>query len=150
MYSFLTPQNMGKENRKYIRHPSDIPIEYHFVDVAVAVHQKDRLRNISIGGLSFRANQHLEQGTTILIQIPVVSPKFKGEGIVVWCRKHEGHYDVGIQFLDEDTKFRARMVEQICHIEQYKRDVFEREGRQLSAEEAAAEWIRKYAQNFPA
>ena len=45
--------------------------------------------------------------------------------------------------------FRARMVEQVCHIEQYKHQVLKKEGRKLSGEEAALEWIQKYAPQFP-
>ena len=41
------------------------------------------------------------------------------------------------------------MVEQICHIEQYRREVLKKEGRRLSSEEAASEWIVKYASDFP-
>jgi hypothetical protein len=41
------------------------------------------------------------------------------------------------------------MVEQICHIEHYKREVAEREGRELSGQQAAKEWIAKYAASFP-
>jgi hypothetical protein len=41
------------------------------------------------------------------------------------------------------------MVEQVCHIEQYKADVLKKEGRELTGEEAAKEWILKYAKDFP-
>ena len=41
------------------------------------------------------------------------------------------------------------MVEQVCYIESYKKVVYETEGRQLTTEEAAMEWIRKYASQFP-
>jgi hypothetical protein len=41
------------------------------------------------------------------------------------------------------------MVEQICHIEDYRQSVCRVEGRQLSAEEAAVEWIAQYAAQFP-
>jgi hypothetical protein len=139
--------NMGKERRKYIRHPSDIPIVYELTDAAV--HQKENLRNISIGGLSFRTDRCLEKETPIVIQIDLVRPVFKGKAIVMWCRLHNEYYDIGVQFVDKDTEFRARMVEQICHIEQYKREILEKEGRELSGEEAAREWINKYAKDFP-
>jgi hypothetical protein len=36
------------------------------------------------------------------------------------------------------------MVEQICFIEHYKNEVLETEGRALTSEQAAAEWIEKY------
>jgi len=58
-------------------------------------------------------------------------------------------FEIGIQFLDENDSFRVRMVEQICHIEQYKQEVFDKDGRQLSGEQAAVEWIQKYATDFP-
>ena len=59
------------------------------------------------------------------------------------------HYDVGIQFADTNTEFAVRMVEQICQIHHYQREVLEKEGRSLSGAEAAAEWVAKYARDFP-
>ncbi len=43
----------------------------------------------------------------------------------------------------------ARMVEQICHIEQYKNEILKAEGRQLDSKQAALEWIQKFASEFP-
>ena len=40
------------------------------------------------------------------------------------------------------------MVAQICQIEDYKRGVAQHEGRALSSEEAAREWIGTYAEEF--
>jgi len=45
--------------------------------------------------------------------------------------------------------FRLRMIEQICQIEHYRKEVKLVEGRDLSAEEAASEWISRYASDFP-
>jgi hypothetical protein len=132
--------------RKYDRHPSDIPINYELIDVVYD--QKDYLKNISIGGLCFRSNRYIQEGTTILIQIPLINPIFEGVGVVVWCEQNEAYYDVGVQFIDEDKDSRAHMIEQICYIEQYKREVFGREGRKLSGEEAAVEWLNKYVREF--
>jgi hypothetical protein len=42
------------------------------------------------------------------------------------------------------------MIEQICHIEHYRKEVKLAEGRELSSEEAADEWIKRYAGDFPA
>jgi hypothetical protein len=41
------------------------------------------------------------------------------------------------------------MVGQVCHIESYKKVVYQAEGRLLTAEEAAMEWIGKHASQFP-
>jgi hypothetical protein len=54
-----------------------------------------------------------------------------------------------VQFLDAADAFRARMVEQVCSIERYRREVRRREGRVLSGQEAAEEWIREHAARFP-
>ena len=52
--------------------------------------------------------------------------------------------------MDEDTLFRARMVEQVCQIEHYRR-LRERElGESLSIESVAQEWIAEHAADFPA
>jgi hypothetical protein len=41
------------------------------------------------------------------------------------------------------------MVQQVCSIENYRKEQREREGRRLSTQEAAVEWIEKYAGRFP-
>ncbi|MOA51515.1 hypothetical protein D3C78_1746750 [compost metagenome] len=45
--------------------------------------------------------------------------------------------------------FRARMVEQICHIEHYRRKQERELGAPLPAERTALEWIAQHAANFP-
>lgn len=133
--------------RSYIRHPSDIPIE--FCQDAVAAVETRNLRDVSRGGLSFISSTPLELGTVIRVRIGHVEPAFEALCSVSWCRRHEGHYLIGVKFLDAQDVYRARLVEQVCHIEHYKNLVFEREGRVLSGEQAAREWILKYAKDFP-
>jgi hypothetical protein len=41
------------------------------------------------------------------------------------------------------------MVEQLCHIEHYRKEVRDTEGRILDGEAAAREWISKFAAKFP-
>ena len=67
----------------------------------------------------------------------------------MWCRPTPQGYDVGVAFDEAATLFAVRMVEQLCRIEEYRRRVAEEEGRQLSSEQAAEEWIRRYAASFP-
>ena len=133
--------------RKFIRHPSDIPIEILAEDmVGKATHE---LKNVSFGGLCCKSDMFLEPGTAIKLKIPCVRPTFETQGKVVWCKKQNGHFDVGIQFMEASDAFAVRMVEQVCHIEQYKNEIRVREGRILSGNEAALEWISKYASEFP-
>lgn len=132
--------------RKYIRHPSDIPIEFEVKDLKL---ERNRLSNVSMGGVAFRCNERVEIGRVIEISIPSVTPTFKASARVAWCLNRNKYFEVGVQFVDPEDAFRARMVEQVCHIEQYKKDVQVTQGRDISGEEAAMEWIGKYASDFP-
>ena len=133
--------------RQFLRHPSNIPIEYSLKELVV--NEKEYLCNISTGGLCFRSKFQIERGKLIHITIPISHPHFEADGVVVWTRPIEGHFEVGVQFGDPDKEFAVRMVQQICHIEDYKKRVLDDEGRIISSEEAALEWIEKYADEFP-
>ena len=133
--------------RSFIRHPSNIPIDFQLEDLVVE--GNEYLKNVSIGGLAFNSRAEIDIGSVIRIKIPLIQPVFQALGRVTWCRPDDQFYEVGIEFLDENDKFRARMVEQICHIEDYKQEVLKNEGRKLTGEEAASEWIKKYALQFP-
>ena len=132
--------------RKYIRHPSDIPIEFRVKKRKIS---KQVMSNISLGGVAIRTEDRIEVGRVIDLCIHSVTPSFKASGRVAWCLKRIDCYDIGIQFIEPEDAFRVRMVEQICHIEQYKKDMLEQEGRELSGEQAAFEWIDKFASDFP-
>ena len=133
--------------RSYIRHPSDIPIEFRPEPVAAS--ETHRLCDVSCGGLSFTSETPIEPESLVTVRIACVEPAFEVRCRVGWCRRQQGQYLIGVEFLHRQDEFRARMVEQICHIEHYKREVLEREGRVLTGEQAAREWIRKYAKDFP-
>lgn len=133
--------------RQYIRHPFSIPIKYK-TDMNGNIHHED-MRNISEGGLCFQAQTAIAPGSEIVINIAVKEPPFEARGVVMWCKKETNCYEVGVQFDTPTAEFAMRMVEQICYIEQYRRDVKEFEGRDLASDAAAKEWIAKYAREFP-
>ena len=137
---------MGQSARRFIRHPSDIPIE---IDVQESKFGSERLRNVSLGGVAFASPQRIEIGSVVDVCIRTVQPEFRARGRVAWCLPRRDHFDIGVQFVEQDDAFRARMVEQICHIEHYKREVLGSEGRVLTGEQAALEWIEKFAADFP-
>ncbi|UCE88458.1 MAG: PilZ domain-containing protein [Pseudomonadota bacterium] len=135
------------EHRSYIRHPSDIPVEFRLEGGESA--STTPLANVSRGGVSFTCDRPIAAGTVISVCIEFVQPRFEARGRVAWCHEEDDGYSIGVTFLDPRDAYRARMVEQVCHIEQYKKDVREREGRTLDGRTAALEWIRKYAAKFP-
>jgi len=133
--------------RNFIRHPSDIPIK--FVEEKRQTPVLREMNDVGYGGLSFNSSKPLDTGTQLHICIDTVSPVFEAEGIVVWCKQEEEGYLVGMEFTNKKDTFLARMVEQICHIEHYKKEMLEKEGRKLTSKQAASEWISKFARIFP-
>ncbi len=143
-----TELSCGREQmREFIRHPTAIPIE---VGSANRVERAEPyVVNVSHGGLAFESNIELAPGSIVEVRIPSMFPMFTTLGRVVWCNANNKGYQLGVAFLDQDDAFRTRMVEQICHIETYRNNVSIAEGRQLSREDAAREWIERFAAQFP-
>jgi hypothetical protein len=133
--------------RQFIRHPADIPIEVRTGDALA--HATRRMSNVSLGGLAFQSDTAFAPQAIVMVRIPFVQPVFETGARVVWCSARNGRYELGVQFLDPQDAFVGKMIEQVCHIENYRKVVREIDGRRLSAEEAAAEWIAKYAAQFP-
>lgn len=133
--------------RNYIRHPSDIPIQY--VEENNETPVSHTINDVGYGGLSFNSPKHIEEGTRLHICINTVNPIFEADGMVVWCKPEGSEFIVGMEFINKEDIFLVRMVEQVCHIEHYKREMLEKEGRELSSKQAASEWISKFAGKFP-
>lgn len=140
------PARKQENERQFIRHNADVPLE---VRVVAGARRRTHGLNVSLGGLSFVSAEPIAVGSAIEVRIPEVQPPFEARGRVVWARREPGGYSIGVQFLDPSDVFRARMVEQVCSIEQYRREVQAKEGRVLTREEAAREWIGRYASRFP-
>ena len=133
--------------RAFIRHTAGVPIQVRAVPGSAAATRQSV--NVSAGGLSFVSEEKLAIGSIIEVRIDAVDPPFEARARVAWINPEGDGYCVGVQFLDASDAFRARMVEQVCSIERYRREVEEREGRVLTSPEAAAEWIGRYAGRFP-
>jgi len=131
--------------RNYIRHPTSIPIH---VSTGTQASVEVTVNNLSAGGLSFLTDIPVKVGSVVDLMIPCVNPDYQGEGIIVWRRHQppEG-FEVGVRFANDDEYFRIRMVEQICQIEEYRQQLAE-VGRKLTSEEAALEWITRFAADF--
>ena len=133
------------DRRAFIRHPASIPVQVERLRAGPV----SRAADVSHGGLSFVCAQPHEPGAELLIRIDSVAPPFKARAQVAWCHTERGRYRVGVSFLNQTDAFEARVVEQICAIERYRREALEHEGRYLSGEDAAREWIERYAEEFP-
>lgn len=148
-YGYVTGRLMlNNDTRKYIRHPSSIPLRYALTNKPR--HRAKATNNISFGGLSFKVQEELPTNSWLTITIDLYNNNFKVEAQVCWCRaQNDASYDVGVNFSDNLDAFSIRMIEQICYIECYRKKVLDDEGRKLSSDEAAKEWITKFATEFP-
>ena len=132
--------------RRFLRHPSDMPVELVLRRQAFVPRQ--RLNNISLGGVACNSPRSFRCGSAIEMRIPLLGEAARYPGIVAWCRKQADDYLVGIAFMDEDTLFRARMVEQVCQIEHYRHQRELELGQALPIEAVACEWIAAHADEF--
>lgn len=108
------------------------------------------ITNLSLGGLAFVSPKPFAVLDRVQVCIPVLEQDNRLIGKVVWCEKSATGYEIGIEFEQSRDAFRLRMIEQVCHIEHYRKEVLRQQGRELSSKQAAREWITKYADDFPA
>lgn len=132
--------------RRFLRHPSEMPVELVLRKQASIPRQ--RLNDISLGGVACITHCNFLSGSEVELRIPLFGEQACYPGIVAWCRKQPNHYLVGVAFIDEDTLFRARMVEQVCQIEHYRLQREQELGERLPVEAAAQEWIAQHAAEF--
>ncbi|MFR0691827.1 PilZ domain-containing protein [Enterobacterales bacterium AE_CKDN230030158-1A_HGKHYDSX7] len=133
--------------RQFLRHPCDLPVE--LVIRKQTFLPRQRLHNISLGGVACNSPRGFRRGTSIELHIPLLGDAARYPGVVAWSRKQSSDYRVGIAFIDEDTLFRARMIEQVCQIEHYRRQQAQALGNELPIEDLALEWIAQNAADFP-
>lgn len=143
----LATDTPAESRRRFIRHTADVPLEVRTVREHAGGPRQGV--NVSFGGLAFVSDVPVPHGTIIEVRIDQVKPPFEARARVVHCEPEEDRFCIGVQFLDASDAFRARMVEQVCSIDRYRRQVLEREGRELTGQQAAEEWIREHAARFP-
>ncbi len=136
--------------RRHIRHVTGIPIEVNLEYHKSYKAEDDTITNVSLGGLCFIADDRLDINEPIQVRFPVLNRETRLDGKVVWCNKTDKGYEVGLEFDDPDEVERLKMIEQVRHIEQFREEVESREGRKLSGEQAAREWVSRYAGEFSA
>jgi len=131
--------------RRFIRHPTDFPILVSAIGVSDGTAAK--LCDISQGGFACQLERALLPGEEVTLKIPCLGQDECVFGKVVYCNSGSKGYRIGIQFDDERETFKIKMVEQVCQIEHYRREL-QREGRELDTETAAREWISHHAKEF--
>jgi hypothetical protein len=136
--------------RRHIRHVTGMPIEISLDYEPDRATDCNGISNVSLGGMSFIASDRLDVDESIHVRFPVLEQENSLEGKVVWCNKTQKGYEVGLEFIEAAQVERMKMIDQICQIEGFRQGLEQSEGRKLSSEQAAQEWIKRYAGEFSA
>lgn len=142
-------RSVKKQIRRYFRHPAQVPVicrqEGHCED------HEGKSRDIGFGGMALICGRAFEPGDTVAVDYPTLdADSLKGE--VVWSDILDDgthRHMCGIRFPGRPTFLRARMIEQLCRMEVYRRAQHETHGRRIGREEAAREWVENTAKRFP-
>ena len=130
------------------RHPQQVPLEVAPLGIRGSGRPGAGPHEEAIAVLCFRSATGQRPGMLVRIRIPM-DPAFETAARVSWCRARDNGFDIGVSLLNHEDAYRARMVEQLCHIEAYRDQIERREGRRLDHNQAAREWIDRYAGEFP-
>lgn len=136
--------------RKHVRHVTGIPIEITVDCRQTHYAAGDDVTNVSVGGICFIAGGELEMQKPIQVRFPVLDRETIIDGKVVWCHRTDRGFEIGLEFDDPVEVESLRMIDQVCQIENFRKEVELIDGRKLSGEQAAREWSRRYAGEFSA
>jgi len=141
------------EKRKYYRHPVWAPLRYEIIG---GHGEADGLASsdMCLMGLRFTSPEELHEGVLLRIIITLREQDFELLSRVEWqASLDDENWDTGVSFLTESNAFKARMLEQVLEIEQYRISRSTEAGTEITFEHAAREWTAEgaadYSQRFP-
>ncbi len=116
----LVPQDatpsFNKIRNDFIRHPQQFPLEYRRTRAWRWSAREQQTPNGDLG-LSFVSPKRIRTGTTMELSIPLRGVVQKFQGTVVMVREIADGFEIGLWLASADDASRARLVEQICHLE---------------------------------
>ncbi len=137
-----------KERRRFIRHLLVSPLEYQVDEKGQFL--SSQTIDVSEGGLLFLGKVEVPQGSVINIQMPLYEKTFRIKAQVVHVNKDNetGLFRIGVAFTNYSDAFKVKLIEQIYLIEEYRVLRSLQLGRDVSLQEASADWIQRYSERF--
>jgi hypothetical protein len=132
---------------EFVAHPRDLPLEITLIEDQLFP-QIDEER-AGFVGITYLTPHPFDNGCSVRITLEEIDPNFCVSGRIVSCDEETDGYAISIEFPTKEECYCVRMIEQLSQIEHYRRQA-KMAGRRLNYNEAAAEWIQKFAANFPA
>jgi c-di-GMP-binding flagellar brake protein YcgR len=146
-------QIQTEERRHYIRHPISIPLVYKVMKQQIERDRQDgqsETINVSVGGLLFSAEHPVKPDSMIEIKMPFENRIFNLKAKVVRCvnNPETKFYDIAVSFFRLHEAFKAKMIEQIYLISEYRDLLSLQLGKEIAFEEASRKWIKQYSERF--
>ncbi|MHC8441617.1 MAG: hypothetical protein ACYYK0_05460 [Candidatus Eutrophobiaceae bacterium] len=138
----------------FIRHSPHFPIILRELRWS----EKRSLRSSAVAkstsGVVVQYHKRIPLGTLLEVTLPELPSATHCEQESFNCQvsliRHLEHgYELGLCPLSKMIGHRLRVVEQICHIESWLRSRQRSDGPYVSRESLTAEWVGKYAKEFP-
>jgi hypothetical protein len=138
----------------YIRHPDELPVRLTSLpalnlEPLEAVEAKSPTAQKHLAGVVCRSDTRMTAGSGVKLCSPLAGEALFVRGCVRWCLPRGESYVVGIEVESDTDGFNLRQIEQLCRIESYRLRMAREQGRQLASEDAAREWISRFAADFP-
>ncbi|MDA0824236.1 MAG: hypothetical protein O3C28_17700 [Proteobacteria bacterium] len=111
-----TKPSFQKVRNDFIRHPQQFPIEFRRTRTWAWSMRDQKLPSGDLG-LSFVSRKTIPTGTKMELSIPLRGVVQKFQGTVVMVRETSEGFEIGLWLASADDASRARLVEQICHLE---------------------------------
>ncbi len=129
--------------QRYIQHPAELPI--HFREIPRTFSRVVGLPNENCGVICFDSARPVCVSAILEVSVTVHGDTQSFRGMVRWVRSTGRRFEVAVCPMTREDAFTARMSEQVCHIEAFRRST----GRRMDLGKATREWIRIHAPNFP-
>ena len=144
------PTDYKIEKRRFYRHPISVPLSLSAAEETKEARSESL--DVSLGGLSFLWPRKLPKGALVGVNIAVKDKLFEIKSKVAYTKEDSktGKFRTGVSFTDYPSAFMARLAEEMLEILRYRKNLSRELGREIPEEEAASQWIRKYAARFPA
>lgn len=140
----------------YIQHPREIPVTLLSATPAQASESQELTNSTQPcasdnkeAGICFWTSEQPRLQDKVVLGIDLDDNHFIGKGSVVRVQPEKEGSWVCVK-IDPEDAFAIRMAEQLCQIEHYRSDNKHYLDRNMSQDEAAQEWIAKYAALFSA
>jgi hypothetical protein len=143
LWHLICRGSFNMKQQSLIYHPLLVPVNIR------NVREEVEMRSGCMGELAVHSPTRFSVGSQVLLSLYMAESTPSLYCRVIWLFGSEGRYLMGLTFDGEDEAYKMRMVEQLCHIHAYQHVVAKQEGRLLSDEDAAREWIDRYSKDFP-